>query len=923
MQHSRFQLTILTFLGLLTCAGAGWAADQPPEINFADQIQPLFKRHCVRCHGGTSPKAGLNLTTGPAILKGGETGAVIVATKPDESVLLELVESGKMPPEKEKRLSKEDVALIRRWIEAGANLIDSDAARQQLTQHDVLPILFLRCAACHGRQKQEAELDIRTVKSLLAGGKSGAAIVPGKPDESLLVKRILAGEMPPKAKLVSHSVKPVEAPELATLRDWIAQGAPEVEILPDIANGQPDPLVSDQDRQFWSFQPPRAVLPPAVAGRSDQNPIDSFVRERLVKHGLDLSPATDRLTLVRRACFDLLGLPPDPQVAQRFTGDPDPLAWEKLIDELLSSPHYGERWGQYWLDLAGYSDSEGVQNSDPTRPQVYRYRDYVIRSLNADKPYDRFLTEQLAGDELADYEHAAEITPELYDNLVATGFLRMTADGTFEGITGFVPDRLDVIDDELRVLGSAVLGMTIGCARCHSHKFDPIPQRDYYRLAAVFKAAYDEHDWLKPIRAGGATGMGDRHLPFIPADERSAWEAHEQQIQKQIDALRAALADDKDNDELKKSTDEKIKTLDAQRRVEPMIRALWDRGEPSPTYILRRGNYLTPARLVGPGILSALSDGQTPFAAQPPWPGARKTGRRLALARWLTRPDHPLTARVMVNRIWKHHFGEGLVRTLDNFGQTGEAPTHPELLDWLAVEFVRNGWSLKSMHRLMMNSAAYQQMSNVTPEREKLDPDNRLVSRFALRRLDAESVRDTLLVLSARLNRQPFGPADPIADHPDGLVTAVAGNGMYRRSIYLLQRRTLPVTLLADFDRPSMNPNCVTRSESIVAPQALHMMNNQQVHDLSQAFAERVAADAGDDPAGQIDRIHWLAYSRPATTDEREAAVRALHELQTTWLQTLPQAADGDADRERQAARRALANYCHAVMNSAALIFVD
>jgi hypothetical protein len=277
----------------------------------------------------------------------------------------------------------------------------------------------------------------------------------------------------------------------------------------------------------------------------------------------------------------------------------------------------------------------------------------------------------------------------------------------------------------------------------------------------------------------------------------------------------------------------------------------------------------------------------------------------------------------MANRIWKHHFGEGLVRTLDNFGRAGEAPTHPELLDWLAVEFVRSGWSIKSMHRLMMTSAAYRQRSSVTPEREKLDPDNRLVSRIGLRRLDAESVRDTLLVLSGRLNRQPFGPADPIADRPDGLVTAVAANGMYRRSIYLQQRRTLPVTLLADFDRPSMNPNCVTRSESIVAPQALHMMNNQQVHELSQAFAERVAADAGDDPAGQVECIHWLACSRPATADERQAALWALSELRMAWLQKVPEAAGGDGDRERQAARRALANYCHAVMNSAALIFVD
>jgi cytochrome c553 len=591
-------------------------AEEKRPVRFEEQIQPILARSCVRCHGPTKHKAELNLATGAGLLKGSESGPVVVPGKPDESPLWKLVEAGEMPPEEDQRLSASEVALIRRWIEEGAQL-SAAAAAPSLTQHDIVPLLLLRCAACHGRQKQEAGLDIRSKASLLKGGKSGPAIVPGKPDDSLLIQKITAGAMPPKAQLAAVSVKPVEDAELKKLRDWIALGAPEVDLPADSANGEPDPLVSDEDRQFWAFQPPRAVEVPPAHHPHAKNPIDAFLFRKIQEQGLDFSPPADRATLLRRASFDLLGLPPDPRVARRFLEDADPLAYEKLIDEFLASPHYGERWGQYWLDLAGYSDSEGVQDSDLIRPQSYRYRDYVIRAFNADKPYDRFLLEQIAGDELADYEHAPVITGELSDNLIATGFLRMSADGTFAGITGFVPDRLDVIDDQLRILSSSVLGLTVGCARCHSHKFDPIPQRDYYRLAAVFKGALDEHDWLKPTRQAGAPGASDRYLPFVTSEERAAWQAGEQAIQTQLEPLQKRLEEVKGDADQKKAVEEQIKALEAQRRPEPLIQALWDRGEPSPTYVLRRGNYLTPSRLVGPGVLSALSDGRTPFVAPP------------------------------------------------------------------------------------------------------------------------------------------------------------------------------------------------------------------------------------------------------------------------------------------------------------------
>jgi hypothetical protein len=764
------------------------------------------------------------------------------------------------------------------------------------------------------------------VARLLKGGKSGPAIQPGDPDNSLLVQKIAAGEMPPKTKLAAYSVKPVDEHELSRIREWIAQGALQIDVPADMPNGEPDPLVSDEDRQFWAFRPPQPVAIPQPANASIDNPIDAFIAEELIRHGwqLQLSPPADRLTLLRRVYFDLLGLPPEPDVAQQFVADTDPLAYEKLVDRLLASPHYGERWGQHWLDLAGYSDSEGVQDSDPLRPHAYRYRDYVIRALNSDKPYDRFLLEQLAGDELVDYEHAPRITQEIYDNLVATGFLRMSSDGTFSGITGFVPDRLDVIDDQLRILGSAVMGLTIGCARCHSHKFDPIPQRDYYRLADVWKGAMDEHDWLKPIHRDDSRGGGDRYLPYVTTEEREAWEAQEKRLHQQLAPLQSQLAEAAD-EEQKKSLQTQIKELEAQRQPEPMIRALWDRGQPSPTYILRRGDYRSPTQLVGPGMPSVLSNGRDPLPAGPPWPDAEKTGRRLTFARQLTRPDHPLTARVLVNRLWKHHFGEGLVRTLDDFGRAGQPPSHPELLDWLAGELVRTNWSLKAMHRLMLTSATYRQSSHVTSEQQERDPENRLLGRMNMRKLEAESLRDTLLAVSGRLNRRPFGVADTVEARGDGLVTALSQHDGQRRSIYVQHRRTQPVSILATFDRPAMSPNCTARTESTVALQALHLLNNHQVHALSEDFAARIQSEIGDDPQRQIKRIHWLAYSRAPSAEELQLAADALATMRGHWEVTLRQSAQdsSSADVTRLAAQHALANYCHAVFNSAAFLFVD
>jgi hypothetical protein len=1000
LPRSSCQTLLATLLGVIAFtalarpgpSAAPETGDQPPPPAapkaplYETDIEPLLQAKCLRCHGGKTQKAALDLRTHAGILKGGESGPAVVPGKLDKSLLYEKVRDGLMPPTDKNRLSQAQVGLIRRWIEAGAPKTAklSPAAPPAVTQHEVTPILLRRCTVCHGPRRQEGGLDLRSKASMLRGGKSGPAIVPGKAEESLVIKKIRSGQMPPLRRLIEVSIKPIEPAETEVLAKWIGLGAPEVPVQPDVAGTEPDPLVSDKERDFWAFRPPQPVPVPAVRHPAQlRNPIDAFILQRLEQKGLLISPEADRPALMRRLYLDLTGLPPEPAEVLAFVADRDPRAYEKMVDRLLASPRYGERWGRHWLDVAGYADSEGKREQDQPRLFAYRYRDYVIQSLNADKPYDRFLLEQIAGDELLDYEHAPEITPEMCDNLVATGFLRMAPDPTWYNLTDFVPDRVDVVADEIDVLSAAVMGVTLKCARCHSHKFDPIPQRDYYRLVDILKGAFDEYDWMKS-NWHFSLSMGqrsDRDLPYVTTAERRQWEAHTAALQKEISALRAdldrqaaavakkyfeerlaqlpeVLRDDvraalgtpaqkrntvqaylaakfekslrPDRQELRKidakfnqqaeESERRIGALEAKRLPEPKVRALWDRGEPSPTYLYRRGDYLSPGRLVGPGVPSVLTDGKTPFEVKPPWPGAKKTGRRLALARWLTKPDHPLTARVIVNRLWKHHFGVGLVKTLDNFGKTGARPTHPELLDWLAREFIRQGWSLKAMHRLIVTSAAYRQASLITPDREKLDPDNVLYSRMPLQRLSAEQLYDTMLLVAGRLNETRFGPPDSVEVRPDGLVTPAGTVAGWRRSIYVQQQRKVVVTHLENFDFPQMNPNCIDRRDSTVVPQALHLMNNGMVHQLADRFAHRVEQQAGPDPSKQIEWVYLVALSRLPSAAEKEAGLADLARLTKHWAQHVARAAQPDAN---EAAQKALATYCHAIMNAAEFLYVD
>jgi hypothetical protein len=958
------------------------AQPAPKSPTFEGNVLPILQANCIPCHGATVRMKELDLSSLRGLMKGSESGAVVAAGAPQESRLYEMVQKGQMP-KGGKPLPPEQIAVIRKWIEAGlpSRSQSVESADAPVTEDDVLPILFLRCTPCHGKQRQQGGLDLHTRNAILKGGKSGLAMVPGKPRESLIVKKLRAGEMPPKQGLDDVSTKRITRAEVERLERWIAQGAPGGSTAD--SQGGPDPLVSDKDRQFWAFQPPTRPAAPAVKHVDRvRNPIDAFVLAKLEARGLTLSPEASKTTLIRRAYFDLTGLPPSPEEVQAFLGDPDPGAYDKIIDRLLASPRYGERWGRDWLDLAGYADSEGGKlAADPVRPVAWRYRDYVIRSFNAGKPYDRFLLEQIAGDELLDYEHAPSVTAEMMDNLIATGFLRAGPDSTNDKATNSVEDRLDVIADEMDILGAGLLGLTIRCARCHSHKYDPIPQRDYYRMVDILKGGFDYYDWLMPQKDPLAKIVTPiRYLPYVEpgatpmqlsqqqeerevanseldrriGDLKQALEQQAAPIEKKILDQRLAQLPASLQEDLRKVLDtptekrdtvqrylaekfakvlkvqpaelkaadagyrvaaeqtaRRIKLLEFQKQPEPKIRALWDRGEPSPTYILRRGDPALAGPRVSPGVPAVLTDGKTPFVARPPFPGS--TGRRLAFARWLVKPDNPLTARVMVNRMWARHFGTGIVKSLGNFGHTGAPPTHPELLDWLATEFVRQGWNIKAMHRLIVTSNTYRQSSTVTAALTKADPDNALLSRMPLRRLDAEMLYDSLLLISGRLDETRDGPPEPVEVRDDGLVTPIATEKGWRRSVYVAERRTETPTLLDSFDLPPMSPNCLERNTSTVAIQALHLMNNAMVEDQAELFAARVSKEAGDEPEKQIERAYWIALGRPPSREEAAAGLEGMRRF--TSLEKAQSAENGK--------RKVLESLCHVLVNSAAFLYID
>jgi hypothetical protein len=847
---------------------------------------------------------------------------------------------------------------------------------------DVRPIFQAYCTECHGEaDKPKGGLDLRLKRFVLKGGKNGPAVVEGKPDESLLLERVKNSEMPPGKKKLS-------ATEIETLKKWIAGGAkveaPEPETL---ATGF---TVTDLDRTWWAFQPVRRpTVPESRNPKSEiRNPIDAFLLAKLNEKGLSFNPPADRVTLIRRVYLDLIGLPPSPEEVDAFLQDTSPAAYEKLVDRLLASPQYGERWGRHWLDVAGYADSEGASPEDPVRSNAWKYRDYVIRSFNADKPFDRFIKEQLAGDELVKPPYA-ELKADDLDALIATGFLRMAPDGSGAPGADQKLTRNAVLTDTVKITSSAFLGLTVGCAQCHNHRYDPIPQTDFYRLRAAFEPAYDTTNWKPPasrqvslyteadkkkaaeVEAEAAKIDAERlkkQEEFIAAtfekelakllmekqpDARTARNtpdakrtAAQKKLMQEHPSLNVSagslyLYDSKAAAELKKMT-EAATDVRKKKPAEEFVRVLTEEpGKVPQTFLHHRGDPDQPKDAVAPGGLSVL-DSALPLPPTKLTTGT--TGRRLALANWLTDPKHPLTARVMVNRVWMLHFGKGLVGTPGDFGRLGEKPTHPELLDWLASEFVSQGWSIKKLHRLILTSTAYLQSSARDSAKDATDADNRLLGRYPLRRLDAEAVRDAMLATSGKLSLKAFGPPVPVMEDDAGLIVIGKANrdgAQYklgdesvppgeesRRSIYIQMRRSKPLAILGAFDWATAEPNCEKRNSSTDTPQALMLLNGDFALTQAEAFAERVRKEGGPELTAQVKRAWKLAYLRAPTEKEIAGALAFLRTATETFRKqpaapAVPPKKGEKAPEPPSPEARALAAFCQALLSSNRFLYVE
>ncbi len=752
----------------------------------------------------------------------------------------------------------------------------------------IRPLLAENCHKCHGAKKQNGELRLDSRSAILAGGESGPAIVPGKPQESLLVEAINyeSLEMPPTGRLKDE--------EIALLTQWVRIGAPWPADDPSVPLLSSREKITDEDRAFWSFQPLRHVVPPDVDDDGwCRNELDRFIFRRLHENDLKPSAEADRVALLRRVYFDLIGLPPTPNEIYEFMSNDFGTALEALVDRLLDDPRYGERWARHWLDLVRYAESDGYKQ-DAYRPEAWRYRDYVIRSLNEDMPYDRFVMEQLAGDEIA---------PGDPDAVIATSFLRLWI---YEYNQRDVRTQWsNILNDVTDVTGDVFLGMGMGCARCHDHKFDPILQRDYYRLQAFFTpmlprediplstaeevAAYNAQlaKWQattadirrqieeieRPIKESAAKPAINKFPPDIrpmmskPPQERSPLE-HQlaefayRQAQEEIDKIDMASKLKGEEKSKWESLQKQLAEFDKLKpKAPPMAVTVTDVGPVAPPTIIPGDRKRED---IQPGFLSVLDPSDAEI--QSPASVSDSTGRRTALARWIASPQNPLSTRVIVNRVWQYHFGRGLASTSSDFGRLGDPPSHPELLDWLTNYFIDNGWSLKKLHRLIMTSATYRQSAlREMPDVARLkDPQNRLLWRFDSRRLDAEQIRDAMLAASGELNPAAGGPSVDVSQP--------------RRTIYTKVIRNDRDPLLDVFDAPDNFNSTSERNTTTTPTQSLLMINGPWVLERAAALAGRLSKQAFDHDEELVAYAYRLALGREPDSLELAEAVAFLDE---------------------------------------------
>lgn len=778
-------------------------------------------------------------------------------------------------------------------------------------------VLVSKCVTCHGPDQQEGGLRLDAREEAIKGGDRGPAIVPGDVEASLLVKAIRFDDadlqMPPKQKLSQT--------EIALLTSWIESGASWPKTVLRTATSDSSsfgPAVSDPENpirklffgerlDLWSLKPLEPAGTDAPSDRPDS--IDAFVEESLASAKLRMSPSADARTLIRRVTFDLTGLPPTPEDVAAFVSDPSDAAYGKLVDRLLNSPQYGERQARLWLDVVRYADTHGYER-DEFRPLMWKYRDYVVRAFNQDKPFDQFVREQLAGDLLVDGEPR---TSAEADALIATGYLRL---GQWDSTAAIFQEedrlRAEMMADVTNTTASAFLGLTYSCCQCHDHKYDPLTQADHYRLRAFFAG-------MKPVD----------DVAVSTASEQADIEAFNARLDEQLAPLRSELerlpSDQKaERDQLTA----KIESLESTRRQIDRAMGVREKESADPTFVLYQGDFGSPREEVSPGFPAVL--GATKLKSQ----------RRLELANWITSPDNPWTARVLVNRIWQQHFGTGLVATANDFGYSGAKPTHPELLDWLAADLIHHGWSIKRLHRMVVTSAAYRQTSQVTEQGRSIDPDNRLLWRQNMRRLDAETLRDTLLAVSGLLKEdysdKPIWPAvpDELLHAQPAILEAIEGKDEGRmqgwyvdddsdvnvRSLYLVRKRCLPIPFLQAFDLPDTTVSCARRDTTVVAPQALMLLNSPEMVQYCKALSDRLLTESpgwslADSEATHaiLNRLFSLTLGRHPTADESQLAVDFLSTQLTHHTATNAQSPPLNA----------LTDLCRAVLNLNEFAYVD
>ncbi len=844
----RWSLFLLTALPLV-------AAELSSDF-FEAKVRPVLAAKCYGCHGEQAT-AGLRVDSRERLLKGGKSGPAIVIGDPQNSFIIQAItgtgERMAMPPTG-LRLESHEVESLSAWIEMGAPW---PLSPREFFAKKIQPLLAEKCLACHV-EEPKGGLRLDTREALLKGGKSGPAIVPGDSGGSLLIQALgyaHALKMPPMGALPAKAI--------ADFKQWVDDGAAWSDVA---AAHVPDYVVSDEHRAHWSFQPLSDPAVPHVEKRySGGNAVDQFILSKLQEMAITPSPLADKRTLIRRLTYDLTGLPASPAEVDHFLNDDSPESYENLVERLLDSRAYGERWGRHWLDLVRYADTAGDAGDFPV-PEAYKYRNYVIDSFNNDKPYNEFVREQLAGD-LLPYDNDAE----RWEQTIATGYIAISRR------IGVSPHRLRhiTLEDTIDNVGKTFLGLSVQCARCHDHKFDPIPTADYYALYGIFDSSVYPHAGAEhlPYRGDFVYRVGAENAREVMGayeKELTVWNDKEREKFREYQSFQNKLITTPGRN--RAVVWDEILAIRAERaefaRTEPPLESAYAivEGESKDAYIQAYGDPKSKGPTVRRGFLQILGGEKVPD-------GAKGSGR-LLLANAITDADNPLTARVMVNRIWHHHFGAGLVKTTSDFGVRGSPPTHPELLDYLARYFIDSGWSVKQMHRLLANSRTYRQASLDVEANHAIEPRNELLWRANRRRLDAEQIRDSILTFSGDLDRSvgvrhPFPHRRTYFYRQHEPFTEEYSTN--RRAVYMMQQRIQKNIYLDLFDGPDGNLPLSERRATTTTLQALFLMNSEFLHEQSNAAAERWMART----TGLQDFVrnaYETVFGRPATAEEIDRA---------------------------------------------------